>query len=100
MKITKSQLRRIIKEELEKLHDQARETAAKSYRLRENSEDVELIIKAAQEATGDRYPITSEEAFVQAVDMAHRDGSFGTMLPNPNEIQAAWYEFVRKNLHR
>ena len=71
MKISKQQLKRIIQEELEKLHDQARETAAKSYRLRENSEDVQLIIKAAQEATGDRYPITSEEAFIQAVDMAH-----------------------------
>ena len=64
--------------------------------------DVDLIIKAAQDASGARYPITSEEAFIQAVDMAHGSpgNPFGRMLPNPNEIQAAWYEFVRRGLHR
>tara|TARA_R110002020_G_scaffold61745_3_gene165838 strand:+ start:1514 stop:1774 length:261 start_codon:yes stop_codon:yes gene_type:complete len=86
MKISVSRLKQIIKEELQAM-------------IVEQS-DTELIIKAAQEAAGSRYPITSEESFIQAVDMAHGDGAFGRMLPNPNEIQAAWYEFVRRDLHR
>ena len=86
MKLTKKQLKKLIKEELKNV-------------LNEQT-DTELIIKATQQATGTRYPITDLDSFVQAVDMAHRDGSFGRMLPNPNEIQAAWIEFLRRDLHR
>ena len=87
MKITKSQLKQIIQEELKNVLNE--------------QDDTELIIKAAQSADkAGRYPITNLESFIQAVDMAHAGGSFGRMKPNNDEIQDAWIEFVRRDLHR
>ena len=99
MKITKWRLQQVIKEELKNALEE--DQWGPDYGGGDQQNDTDLIIKAAQgtDKTG-RYPITNLESFIQAVDMAHRDGSFGRMKPNNGEIHDAWMEFVRRDLHR